>query len=206
MIGGYFTDEVAKIASAAGTQVASAMANLNLRAALRAQSIKDPLTGLFNRRYLEETLQREELRAKRMGAPVSVVMVDLDHFKAFNDAHGHQAGDQVLRLAAEELRSSIRGEDIACRYGGEEFTLILPGAGLEQALARAERVRIALNQLRLAAAGRTLPSLTASLGVATLPDHGEDWAEVLQRADAALYRAKETGRNRVVAAGPVASD
>ena len=201
----YFTDDATKLVSAAATQIASAMANLNLRAALRAQSIKDPLTGLFNRRYLEETLQREELRAKRMGAPVSIVMVDLDHFKAFNDAHGHQAGDQVLRLAAEELRGSIRGEDIACRYGGEEFTLILPGAGLEQALVRAEHVRIALNQLRLSAAGRSLPSLTASLGVATLPDHGDVWAEVLQRADAALYRAKQSGRNRVVAAGPAAS-
>ena len=199
----YFTDDVLKLVSAAATQLASAMANLNLRAALRAQSIKDPLTGLFNRRYLEETLQREELRAKRLGTPLSIVMVDLDHFKTFNDTYGHQTGDEVLRLVADELRSGIRGEDIACRYGGEEFTLVLPGAALEQALGRAEHVRATLNQLRLSTAGRSLPSLTASLGVATLPDHGDDWADVLRRADAALYRAKQSGRNRVTAAGPV---
>ena len=179
------------------TQIASSMANLHLRAVLHSQSIKDPLTGLFNRRYLEETMQREELRAARNKTTLSVVMLDLDHFKAFNDGHGHQAGDQVLRLVGEALRQAIRGEDIACRYGGEEFTLILPGASLDDAVHRAEQVRAAIAQLPVRLGGRTLESITVSLGVATYPTHGDNWTRVLQAADAALYRAKQKGRNRV---------
>lgn len=183
------------------TQIASAMANLNLRAALHSQSIKDALTGLFNRRYLEETMQREELRAARNKSSLSVVMLDIDHFKKFNDSHGHQAGDQVLRLVGETLRDAIRGEDIACRYGGEEFTLILPGASREHAHQRAEQVRVEIAQQPIRFGGRTLDTITASLGVAAYPNDGDDWTRVLQAADAALYRAKQQGRNRVAAAG-----
>ncbi len=184
------------------TQIASAMANLDLRAALHSQSIKDALTGLFNRRYLEETMQREELRAARNKSPLSVVMLDIDHFKTFNDSHGHQAGDQVLQLLGETLRDAIRGDDIACRYGGEEFTLILPGASREHAVQRAEQVRVAISKLPIRIGGRTLESISASLGVATYPEDGDDWTRVLHAADAALYRAKQQGRNRVAASGP----
>lgn len=197
------TDQVHLLETVA-TQIASSMANLNLRAALHSQSIKDPLTGLFNRRYLEETMQRETLRAARSKGPLSVVMLDLDHFKTFNDNHGHQAGDLVLQLVGEALRHAIRGDDIACRYGGEEFTLILPGASLEHAVQRAEQVREAISQLPVRVGGRTLESLTASLGVATYPDHGDDWTHVIHAADAALYRAKRQGRNCVATAGTAA--
>ncbi|MEX0900357.1 MAG: diguanylate cyclase [Gammaproteobacteria bacterium] len=192
--------ERVRLIETVATQVASAMANLNLRAALHAQSIKDPLTGLFNRRYLEETVQRETLRALRNDGSMGVVILDIDHFKTFNDSHGHQAGDYVLQVVGEALRNAIRGDDIACRYGGEEFTLILPGATLEQAVQRAEQVRIAISQLPLHVGGRTLDAITISLGVASFPAHGNDWPRVLQAADAALYQAKQKGRNCVVTA------
>lgn len=195
----YFDGEALRLVETVSAQIASAMANLNLRAALRSQSIKDPLTGLYNRRYLEETMQREELRARREGVPVSLVMVDLDRFKALNDEHGHQAGDLVLKRVGGELAHGIRGEDIACRYGGEEFTLVLPGATLDDAVARAERLRAAVESLGIPAGGQEL-RVTASFGVANFPSHGNDWQRVLELADAALYQAKREGRNRVVAA------
>ena len=199
MADAFFDADALQLVEAAASQVSSAMANMNLRSALHTQSIKDPLTGLFNRRFLEETMAREELRAKREGIPLSILMVDLDRFKALNDEHGHHAGDEVLRWAAAELARSIRGEDIACRYGGEEFTLVLPGATLEHAMQRAERLRAAIALLEIPVGANVL-TVTASFGVATLPDHGSDWRRVMERADAALYESKRQGRDRVTAA------
>ncbi|MEA2518530.1 MAG: hypothetical protein QOF49_610 [Chloroflexota bacterium] len=176
--------------------LALSLANFRLRDTLQAQSTRDPLTSLFNRRYMEDSLERELYRAAREQGELGVVMADLDHFKAFNDRSGHVAGDAVLRSLAELLTSSVRAEDIVCRYGGEEFTILLPNAGLEETRARAET-------LRAAAAALVVPDgqhLTLSLGVAAFPVHGATPAELIAAADAALYSAKSKGRDRVVAA------
>jgi diguanylate cyclase (GGDEF)-like protein len=163
-------------------------------------SMRDPLTGLFNRRYLEETMGRELPRARRMGETVSVILLDLDHFKKLNDTHGHDAGDHVLSRMGDLLRQATRGSDIACRFGGEEFALILPGATLEVARKRAESIRAAYQAMDIEFDGQNIGPLTLSAGVCALPPGVEDWAYGLQQADRALYSAKEAGRNRVVAA------
>lgn len=197
---GFFDAARLQLLQTTASQIASAVANLNLRAALHSQSIRDPLTGLYNRRYLEETMQREEMRARRSGQPMSIVMADIDHFKQYNDTQGHQAGDSLLQSFGEVLGRVVRDEDIACRYGGEEFILVLPGAALEKAMQRAEEVRTAVMRLRARQGGRSLPDVTASFGVASFPQHGDQWRDVLRQADQALYAAKQQGRNRCVAA------
>ncbi|MDX2243986.1 MAG: diguanylate cyclase [Leptolyngbyaceae cyanobacterium bins.302] len=189
-----------QLARTVAEQVGLAIANLNLRETLQNQSIRDGLTGLFNRRYLEEALHTEIARAQRHHYSTAVVMVDVDHFKSFNDKHGHDAGDAVLRAIAQVLKDSARGSDIACRYGGEELTLVLPETSLIAALAKAEEIRGVIHQISMTYGGQTLENLTASFGVAIFPDHGTIGSEVIQAADAALYRAKAAGRNRVIAA------
>jgi diguanylate cyclase (GGDEF)-like protein len=163
-------------------------------------SMRDPLTGLYNRRYLEETMGRELPRARRLGESVGVIVLDLDHFKQLNDTYGHDAGDLVLERTGELLRAATRNSDIACRFGGEEFAVILPGATLLVARNRAEAIRASVEALRIEYEGHQLGPLTLSAGVASMPPHGQDWAYVLQQADRALYTAKQAGRNRVVAA------
>jgi diguanylate cyclase (GGDEF)-like protein len=177
-----------------------ALSNLKLRDTLRQQSIRDPLTGLFNRRYLEETLSIEIERSRRHNIPFSIVMLDLDHFKRFNDTHGHEAGDVVLQALGSFLQRHVRGGDIACRYGGEEFTLILPGTSVEVAQVRAEELCEGIRALSVDFKNQVLGPLTLSVGVATFPNHGENGVMVLQAADAALYQAKSEGRDRVVSA------
>ncbi|MFP4437843.1 MAG: diguanylate cyclase [Chloroflexaceae bacterium] len=186
------------LAVALAKQVALALSNVRLRVTLRRQSIRDPLTGLFNRRYLDETLERELRRAERADHPVGVVMLDIDHFKQFNDTYGHDGGDTLLRSMAEFLQLETRGEDIVCRYGGEEFVLIMPGASLEDTHRRAEQVRASVKQMQVQHAGQTLGSVSVSLGVAVFPIHGATSDEVLKAADSALYRAKAGGRDQVV--------
>jgi len=183
-------------------QVGLSVANIRLREALRAQSIKDPLTGLYNRRYLTEMLDREIRRAVRAEQSLGILMLDLDHFKKFNDTYGHDAGDTVLREAASFLTKSIRIEDIVCRFGGEEFVVILPTADLNASHARAERIRSKLRELPVLHQGQSLGMITVSVGVAALPQHGTSPKELLDAADAALYRAKREGRDRVVVAAP----
>jgi diguanylate cyclase (GGDEF)-like protein len=168
-----------------------------LQIKLRDQAIRDSLTGLFNRRYLEETLQREFARAARAGRPLGIVMIDIDHFKELNDAHGHRAGDAALQALGALLAANTRGGDVACRYGGEEFVLALPGATLEVARERAERLRRAVEALRVEHEGRIL-SMTISAGIAAYPAHGERVDQVLDNADRALYEAKNSGRNYCV--------
>ena len=167
-------------------------------------SMRDPLTGLFNRRYLDETMERELQRARREGAPIGAILLDLDHFKRLNDTFGHDAGDYVLERTGELLAHATRGSDIACRFGGEEFALILPGASLENTRKRAEAIRASFEALDLVHAGQRLTSLSLSAGVSALPPGATQWTSVLQEADKALYAAKEGGRNRVVAAAPAA--
>jgi diguanylate cyclase (GGDEF)-like protein len=173
---------------------------LKLQEALRQQSTKDALTGIFNRRYLEESLEREIRRAARVDQPVGVVMFDLDHFKNFNDTFGHEAGDSVLRELGAFLSRNVRAEDIPCRFGGEEFVLILPGATLEGARSRAERLRSKVRELTVMHQGKSVGMITISVGVGAFPVHGLSVKEVIAAADGALYRAKKDGRDRVVVA------
>lgn len=165
-------------------------------------SMRDPLTGLFNRRYLEETINREVPRARRTGHSIGLILVDLDHFKRLNDTHGHNAGDHVLARMGELLLDMTRGSDIACRLGGEEFAVVLPGATLEVARKRAEQIRHALEALTLDFEGKPLGEITLSAGVAALQPHQQSWAQVMRNADAALYAAKQAGRNRVQSEDP----
>lgn len=188
------------VATTLGEQAALALANLRLRETLRSQSVRDPLTGLFNRRYMEETLEREIRRSERSGRPLSVMMLDLDHFKQFNDTFGHSAGDALLRELGAMLRTSVRAGDIACRFGGEEFFLILPEAALDCARTRADQIREAAKHLHISHLGESLGSVTVSLGVAAFPEHGGSGEALIRAADGALYLAKSEGRDRVVVA------
>ena len=185
------------LALQAAEQLSLALANIRLREDLRNQSIRDPLSGLFNRRYLEESLAREVSRCTRRQLPLAVLMFDLDHFKAFNDQHGHPGGDTLLSAFGRLLQAHCRPEDIPCRFGGEEFTLILPEAGREVALQRAQAIVSATAQLIVEHQGINLGRVTTSCGLAVLPDHGTGGSALLAAADKALYRAKSTGRNRV---------
>ncbi len=181
-------------------QVGLSIVNLKLQEALRTQSTRDALTGLYNRRYLEESFDREIRRAARAEQQVGVVMFDLDHFKRFNDTFGHEAGDTVLREVGALLAKSSRAEDIPCRFGGEEFVLIMPGADAQGAKTRAEKLRCQLRDLVVLHQGRSLGMVTISAGIAGFPAHGLSVREIIARADAALYRAKAEGRDRVVLA------
>ena len=185
--------------STVAERTALSLANLRLREGLLAQSIRDGLTGLYNRRYLEEAMQMEERRSQRSGQPFGILMLDLDLFKQLNDRHGHDAGDYVLREFAQVLQRETRSGDIACRYGGEEFTVILPGATREASLQRAQQLRKALADTRFVHLGQDLGEVTVSIGVAAFPNDGREWLAVLQQADQALYRAKEGGRDRAEA-------
>ncbi len=189
-----------RLARTGAEQIAMALANLKLRETLRNQSIRDHLTDLYNRRYMEESLERELRRATRKHTSLAVVMLDIDNFKQFNDTFGHEAGDEMLRLLAHHMRVSIRFEDIACRFGGEEFVLILPDCGSEDAVRHAEGLREGAHRLRIELHGRTVGDLSLSLGVAVFPIHGLDSETLLRAADQALYRAKQDGRNRVMVA------
>lgn len=174
---------------------------LALQEQLREQSIRDPLTGLYNRRYLDDFLGRELELARRSGHSVSVIMGDLDRFKDVNDRYGHQVGDETLRAFADILGGHSRSTDVSCRYGGEEFMLVLPGMEPGCASERAEELRRAIAGTPLGA-GATRPTLTASFGVASFPQDGATVAEVVRAADRALYEAKNGGRDRVVTADP----
>jgi diguanylate cyclase (GGDEF)-like protein len=181
--------------------VALAMSNAKLRENLRAQASRDPLTGLVNRRFTEEAFEREISRCRRRDKPIAVFMIDVDHFKRFNDQHGHEAGDMVLKLVAATLGKSMRLEDIVCRYGGEEFLVLLPEADEKAALECAERARDRVAELAPYFRDAPLGMVTVSIGVAVFPEHGTAAEALVRRADQALYEAKRSGRNRVLLAG-----
>lgn len=169
-------------------------------AKLREQSIRDYLTGLFNRRYMDETLEREIRRAERAGFPVGIIMLDIDHFKKLNDKFGHAAGDVVLQEIASLMKAKIRYADIVCRYGGEEIVIVMPEASLHATLQRAEVLREEVKNLDLTYENQALGKITISLGVAIFPDHGNTTQAVMLSVDSALYTAKRAGRDRVVVA------
>jgi diguanylate cyclase (GGDEF)-like protein/PAS domain S-box-containing protein len=190
---------------AVAERVSLALANLRLRELLRNQSIRDPLTSLYNRRYLEESLTRELHRAIRTGRHLSVVMLDLDHFKHFNDTFGHQVGDVLLKEVAGIIKGRVRAGDLACRYGGEEFSLILAEIGVEGAYKCVENIRQAIKHLSLHHRGQTLGTVTISAGIASYPTHADNSEGLIRAADEALYRAKKAGRDRVFIHEPVES-
>jgi diguanylate cyclase (GGDEF)-like protein/PAS domain S-box-containing protein len=187
-------------------QIALALANLRLRESLRTQSIRDPLTGLFNRRYMEESLEREMSRANRNKKSLALIMMDIDHFKHFNDTFGHQAGDTLLRALGDFLKKRTRGQDIACRYGGEEFALVLSDASFDAALQRAEILREEVKQMDVQHAGQVLGTINLSMGVALFPEDGPTVSEILRAADQALYQAKHDGRDRVCTSSSLAQN
>jgi diguanylate cyclase (GGDEF)-like protein len=188
-------------ASAAAEQLSLALGNLHLQESLRQQSIRDAVTGLYNRRYLEESLPRELSRCERRQLPLALLMLDLDHFKAFNDIHGHEGGDALLGAFGRMLRANCRSEDIPCRYGGEEFMLILPGADPDTAMARAQDIRHAVETLTVPYLQGVIGGITVSIGMALFPLHASEDGELKRLADAALYRAKRNGRHRIEVAG-----
>jgi diguanylate cyclase (GGDEF)-like protein len=187
-----------QLAVMVGESIKLCLSNLKLREKLHAQAVHDPLTGLFNRRYLEDTLWRELHRADRRNSPLGVAMIDLDHFKQFNDTYGHQAGDSLLRELGQLLREKLRKSDIACRYGGEEFVLILPDSSLPNTQQRVEQICVLIKALRIRHRDQFFGEIAASAGVAGAPEHGSTAAELLRAADNALYAAKQAGRDRVV--------
>lgn len=189
------------LAIAVAQNVALSLANLQLRETLHQQSVRDPLTGLYNRRYLEETMVREEARAKRLRSTLGVILLDVDHFKQFNDTYGHGAGDRVLQSVGRLLRGRVRAEDVVCRYGGEEFVVVMPGASLDVVQGRAETLRREASHFALDGQNPMQTPITLSAGIAIFPDHGDAWELVIAAADEALYRAKHEGRDRVIVAG-----
>jgi diguanylate cyclase (GGDEF)-like protein len=195
-------DSHQRLAINAASQIALSLASLQLRQTLREQSIRDPLTRLFNRRFLEESLERELQLASRKKQVIAILFLDLDHFKRFNDAFGHDAGDLVLQSLADLFRSFFRATDICCRYGGEEFAIILPESSSQDAVIRADALRSEVKSLRLQHKKQTLGPLTLSVGVAAFPEHGLTADELLKIADQCLYESKSRGRDVVTVALP----
>lgn len=187
-------------------QISLAIANVKLRDELRDQSTRDPLTGLFNRRFFFDSCRQALHQASRAGDPVSVISLDADHFKRFNDTHGHDAGDTVLRSLSDLLGSMFQGRDVVARLGGEEFSVLLPGCTTERATARANEIRQRVEELRIRYRDLMLPRMTISAGVASAPQHGQTTQDLLRAADEALYVAKNAGRNQIhVAVAPAAA-
>lgn len=190
------------VALTVGETVKLVLSNLKLRESLRIQANHDPLTGLFNRRYLNDSLSRELNLSQRRGAPLSVVILDVDHFKRFNDTFGHDAGDLALREAARVMSMNLRKSDIACRLGGEEFALVLPDSPLADTRDRVEQICAFVKQIEIRHSGHLLGTMTLSAGIAGSPEHATNARELLRAADIALFAAKRAGRERVVLYGP----
>lgn len=197
---GYMAGRCQQTASMVAERVALAISNLRLRETLRMQSIRDPLTNLYNRRYMDETMQRELSRASRRGHPIGIIMMDIDHFKMFNDSYGHEAGDIILQTLGAYLLMNVRNEDSVCRYGGEEFIVIMPECTVEETVQRARELCKGAEALTISYRGSLLGGLTLSSGVAAYPRNGATFAELLQACDRALYRAKQMGRNQIAIA------
>jgi diguanylate cyclase (GGDEF)-like protein len=186
-----------QLAISLSSQIALSLSGLQLRESLRELSIRDPLTRLFNRRFLEESLERELQLASRKKQAISVLFVDLDHFKRFNDTFGHDAGDMVLQSLADLFRTFFRSTDICCRFGGEEFAIIMPESTAQDAAVRADALRAEVKRLKLRYKKEILGPLSLSAGVAAFPEHGSTSEELLKIADQCLYESKARGRDVV---------
>lgn len=193
---GRWLEENQEAAASLAEQLALALMNIKLRDSLQEQSLRDALTGLYNRRQMDSSFADLFTKARRQDLPLSVLLIDIDHFKKLNDIHGHAVGDEALKLLAGLLQDMFRGSDLACRYGGEEFVVLLPGADLQVAASRAEELRNRCEEMKLIAQGQPI-SFTLSIGVAALNSGVSQPDELLKRADDALYTAKHQGRNRV---------
>jgi len=180
--------------------IALAISNLRLKNRLREMTLIDPLTGLHNRRYLDDALMVETAKAKRSGSNLGVIMIDLDHFKELNDSKGHDAGDKVLKAVSLALKKGVRKSDVVCRFGGEEFVVLICGGEYKEFLNRTESLRESISSISVVYKGEPIDSVTASFGVASLPEHGVDAHSILKAADTALYTAKNSGRNKIVGA------
>ena len=192
-------EKARRIARALADSTSLALSNISLREQLRTQSLRDPMTGLYNRRYMEDTLDRFLALAQRQRQSTSVLMIDLDNFKTLNDEHGHAKGDAVLKDVAAHVVGALRPSDIVCRYGGEELLVILPDCGIDDAMMRAEQVRARIESLSEQHGCR----VTASIGIASIPETAKSSSDLLSASDAALYEAKAMGKNQVHAAPPV---
>lgn len=197
---GHLSESSQQLAMTVADHLSLALANLKLRDRLQELSVRDPLTGLYNRRFMEESLEREIIKSQRDNSNVGIIMIDVDHFKAFNDNYGHDVGDIVLREFGAYLRKNFRGEDIACRYGGEEFTIIMPGSSLENTHERAEKLRLGVKNELGAKYLENNYNITISVGVAVIPANGSNPKDVFIAVDAALYQAKNAGRDQVMTA------
>lgn len=191
-----------RLAVSAGEQIGLSLANLKLREDLRHQAMRDSLTGLYNRRYLDEAIEMAIDVAKRHDSSLAVVMLDADHFKRFNDTYGHEVGDLILQRIAVAIQGNLRASDIPCRYGGEEFCIIYTDISLENAIRRAEKLRIAISLISLPDNEVSAGEVTASLGLSMFPEHADNAYQLLKIADGALYKAKSDGRNRLIVAMP----
>jgi diguanylate cyclase (GGDEF)-like protein/PAS domain S-box-containing protein len=187
-----------KLSETVAQNIAMSFASLELQERLRYESLRDPLTRLYNRRYLQDSLEKELNRAQRKQQFVGIIMIDIDHFKNFNDLYGHIVGDLVLKEVSNFLLSQIRQYDTACRYGGEELVIVMPDASIENTIVRAEEIRAGIKQLKLEHDRQQLKSITVSIGVSCFPDDGIKSEQLIQAADRALYQAKKQGRDRVV--------
>ncbi len=190
-----------KLALITAEYLALSLSNLRLHDQLYELTLRDPLTGLYNRRYMDAALAKEIPRSRRAGAALGGIMVDLDHFKRLNDTLGHDAGDEVLKTLARTLIDAVRTEDTVCRFGGEEFFILLTGGTIQDYLARAEDLRKQIADLDIHWQGQSVGSITASLGVAGFPMHANTPEILVHQADQALYQAKTQGRNQVICAG-----
>ena len=188
---------VQELAITVSQNIAMSFANLKLQEKLRHQSLRDPLTGLYNRRYLQECLSKEIDRSRRKQQTISVIMLDVDRFKRFNDIYGHSAGDLVLKEVSTYLLRQTRQYDISCRYGGEELVIVMPDASIEDTIIRAEQIRKGIKELELKYQDRSLETITVSIGVSCFPQHGHDVDSLIRAADGALYEAKNSGRDCV---------
>lgn len=186
------------LAKAVADSISLSLSNLRLRESLRESAIRDVLTGLYNRRFMQESLTRELTRIRRVGSVVALALIDVDHFKNFNDTFGHDAGDEVLRSIGQLLTNFRKGEDLACRYGGEEFLLVLPEIGFEKTVEKLEGLRKLVTNLSLFHEGKPLPKITISIGVAFFPEEANSIESLIKLADTALYSAKQAGRDRIV--------
>ena len=197
---GTLTEAKQHLAVAVAEHISLALANLKLRETMQNQSIRDPLTGLFNRRYLDESLERELHRASLTEQTLGIVAIDIDRFMLFNDKFGHIAGDTLLKALGASLQKNIRSCDIACRYGGQKFILILPESNPSDIRDRANKIRLAVKDLRIEDRGEILDPISISLGLAYFPEHGLTGKALIEASELALQEAKAQGRDRIVTA------